>query len=179
MTTYLLNCRCGTAVPVEVGQAGERVACPSCGVQLEVPTLRKLGHLPVAAQTTAQAPSTWGPRQGVVTAGLILAAALAGIALWSRFSEPAVPHFDPAARLQSVKQAVESITPVQSWHLWIEVYRPMAERGFAIIEDPHKPAIEQYIAKQRFFQKTLLSIAAVSGIVALAARFWPRPAIRR
>jgi hypothetical protein len=162
-------------VPVEIGQAGGQVACPSCGAQLDVPPLRKLRHLPVAAAESQPVPSTWGARQGVATAGLILAAVLVSVALWNRFSEPAVPQFDPAARLQSVDRGLESMTPAQAWQMWVELYRPMATRGFAIIEDPHKPAIEQHIAKQRFFQKTLLVAAAIFAVVALATILWPRP----
>ena len=179
MTSYLLTCSCGTAVPVEVGQAGGQIACPSCGAQLDVPPLRKLRHLPPAAPKTTTAPSTWNARQGVATAGLILAAILVTVALWSRYSEPTVPEFDPAARLQSVDSALETMTPVQGWQMWVELYRPMAERGFAIIEDPHKPAIEHYIARKRFFQKTLLVAAAICAAVALTAIVWPRPTPRR
>ena len=50
MTKYLLTCECGKTVPVEVGQAGEQVAC-QCGAKLDVPPLRKLRHLPVATET--------------------------------------------------------------------------------------------------------------------------------
>ena len=179
MSKYLLTCGCGASVPVDAGQAGERIACPSCGAQLEVPTLRKLRHLPVAAPETQPARSTWGTRQGVATASLILAVILVAVALWSRFREPVVPEFDPQARLQSVDSALEEMTPVEGWQLWIDLYRPLAERGFARIEDPHKPAIEQYIARRRFFQKTLLALAALSIAVALAAALWPRRTPRR
>jgi hypothetical protein len=98
--------------------------------------------------------------------------------LWNRFTEPTVPEFDPAARLQSVDQSLETMTPEQGWQLWVELYRPMAERGFAIMEDPHKPAIEQYIARQRLLQLTLLIVAAVCAAIALAAALWPRPTRR-
>ena len=69
MSTYLLTCDCGKTVPVEIGQAGGQVTC-SCGTQLDVPTLRKLRHLPAAA--TAEEPSrpaTVGARgKGVIAA---------------------------------------------------------------------------------------------------------------
>ena len=175
MSKYLLTCGCGTGAPVEVGQAGGQVDCPACGAKLDVPPLRKLRHLPAAAEASEPAATTWGARQGVAAAGLILAGALAGIALWNRFTEPTVPEFDPAARLQSVDQSLETMTPAQGWQLWVELYRPMAERGFAIMENPHKDAIEQHIARRRFFQKTLLIAAAICTAVALAAILWPRP----
>ncbi len=174
MSKYLLTCGCGNNVSVDVGQAGGQVACPSCGTPLDVPPLRRLRHLRVADAKKEPAQSTWGARQGVAAAGLILAALLAAIALWSRFNEPSVAEFNPAARLQAVDIGLDEMTPVQAWQMWVELYRPMAERGFVIIEDPHKPAIEQYVARQRFFQKSLLIVAAVCLAIALAAALWPR-----
>ena len=47
MTKYLLTCECGKTVTVDIGQAGEQVAC-QCGAKLDVPPLRKLRHLPAA-----------------------------------------------------------------------------------------------------------------------------------
>jgi hypothetical protein len=179
MSKYLLTCGCGNNVAVEIGQAGGRVACPSCGAQLDVPPLRKLRHLPVAAPQTELVSSTWGARQGVAAASLILAAILVSIALWSRFTEPTVAEFDPHARLEAVDRGLEQMTPAQGWQMWVELYRPMAEQGFAIIEDPHKPAIEQYIAQRRFFQKCLLAAAAVCLAIALATALWPRTTTRR
>jgi len=179
MSKYLLTCGCGSTATVDVGQAGGQVDCPSCGAQLDVPHLRKLRHLPITSVGAEHVPSTWGTRQGVATAGLILAAVLASAALWNRFSEPIIPEFNAATRLQNVDQALETMTPAQGWQMWIELYRPLAERGFAKLEDPHKPAIEQYIAKRRFFQKILLVAAAVCAAVALATIIWPRPTHRR
>lgn len=179
MSKSLLTCGCGNNVSVDVGQAGGRVACPSCGAQLDVPPLRKLRHLPTVAPESRPVRSTWSARQGVATAALILAAVLIAIALWSRFNEPTAQPFDPAARRQAVDRGLESITPVEGWHMWVDLYRPLAERGFAVIEDPHKPAIEQYVARQRFFQKILLIVAAGCLAIALAAALWPRPTPRR
>jgi len=172
MSRYLLTCGCGTGAPVEVGQAGGQVDCPACGAKLDVPPLRKLRHLPVSAAVAADQPAIWSARQGVATAGLILASVLACIALWNRLTEPTVPEFDPAARLESVDRALDAMTPDQGWQMWIELYRPMAERGFANIEDPHKQAIEQHIAKRRFFQKTLLIAAAICAAIAITVAVW-------
>jgi hypothetical protein len=174
MSKYLLGCECGEAVPVDLGQAGGRVVCLKCGRQLEVPPLRMLRHLPQATAAAEKASFAWGPRQGVMTAGVVLAVALLAVALWSRLSEPSVPEFSPSARLQSVDTALDTMTPVQAWDLWITLYRPMAERGLAVMEDPHKPAIEQYVAKKRFFQKTMLIAAGACAAVAAIAAVWPK-----
>jgi hypothetical protein len=174
MSKYLLNCECGQNVPVDLGQAGGQIGCPSCGRRLDVPPLRMLRHLPQAEPAVEKASSAWGPRQGVVTAGILLAAVLLLIALWSRFTEPSVPEFNPDNRLQSVDTALDTMTPEQGWQLWVDLYRPMAERGLAVIEDPHKQAIEQYVAKKRFFQTTMLVAAGICAAVAAAAAMWPK-----
>jgi hypothetical protein len=57
--------------------------------------------------------------------------------------------------------------------MWVEVYQPLANSGFAVFEYPHKATIEQQIAQHRILQTTLLVIAAVCVAVALAAVFWP------
>jgi hypothetical protein len=172
MSTYLLTCQCGKTVPVEVGQAGEHVAC-ECGAQVEVPTLRKLRHLPQAMPEARAERTAWNARKGVAAAGFILAGLLAGYALWNRITEPAVPPFDPDYRLNSVNQGLEKMTPVESWRLWVEVYQPIARSGFEVFEHPYKAAIEQQQAQSRILQTTLLIIAGVSAAVGLAAAFWP------
>jgi len=179
MTTYLLSCSCGKDVSVEVGQAGERVAC-QCGAMLDVPPLRKLRHLPVAAplsEETAKTAAAWNVRRGIVTACLILATLLAVIAVWNRLTEPTVPTFDATAAehaTEAVEEGIKTMTPAQGWRRWVEVYRPMAERGFSRFESPVVPIIQQEIAQRRFFQKTLFVVAAVFLAVALLAAFWPQ-----
>jgi hypothetical protein len=174
MAKYLLTCGCGQKLAIEPGQAGERIACPKCAAPLDVPPLRKLRHLPPASVEAVKSRFTWGARQGIATAAFILALVLAAVALWNRFTEPAIPIFDPAARLQAVDDSLEKLTPLQGWQMWVDLYRPLATRGFANLEDPNKRAIEQHIARRRFFQKTLLVAAAVCAAAALAATLWPR-----
>ena len=178
MSTYLLTCECGKNVPVEIGQAGGRVAC-SCGAQLQVPPLRKLRHLPVATPKIAPSQAAWNPRKGIVAAGLIMAVLLACVALGSRVTEPTVPEFDPVGRLNAVDEGLKSMTPIESWRLWVEIYRPLADSGFAVFQHPHAASIEQQIAERRFLQKTLLILAGICAAVAVAAAFWPRPTTRR
>ena len=180
MTKYLLTCHCGANVPVEIGQAGERVVC-QCGATLEAPPLRKMRHLPVAPAAGASAglSPAWSPRKGIVTACLVLAAVLAVMALWSWITEPVIAPFSAAGRQQAVEEGLKTMTPEQSWHLWVERYKPLAEQGFTEFEHPHAAAIEQQIAKQRFFQRMLLAAAGVFVAVAALAAFWPRARTRR
>src|SRR5436189_5850500 len=82
MSKYLVECNCGNKLPVEMGQAGGRVAC-TCGNLVDVPPLRKLQHLPTAETEVARPTSTWSARKGVITASLLLAGALATVNAWS------------------------------------------------------------------------------------------------
>jgi hypothetical protein len=178
MSRYLLTCECGKTIPVDVGQAGERVQC-ECGAQVEVPTLRKLRHLPAAEPEVAGERTAWNASKGVAAAGFILAALLAGYALWNRLNEPKVPQFDPVFRTTKVEEGLEQMSPLDAWKMWVEVYQPLANSGFAVFEYPHKEAIEQQISQHRILQTTLLVLAAVALAVAFTAVFWPRSETRR
>jgi hypothetical protein len=174
MSKHLLTCECGEKVPVDIGQAGGQVTC-SCGRPLNVPTLRNLKQLPVAetpaSAVAGQAP--WNIKKGFVAAGLILAGILVAYAAWNHFSEPVVPQFDPSVRSAAVEQGLEKMTPAESWDMWVQVYRPLADKGFGVFEYPHKAAIEEHIAQRRVLQATLLVVAAVLAITSLAiAYFW-------
>jgi hypothetical protein len=178
MTKYLLTCGCGGTLPVDVGQAGERVSC-QCGATLDVPPLRKLRHLPQAPSAAPENTATWNLRKGFIAACVTIAVILAAVALGSWLTEPTVPSFT-AGRDQSVDEALKTITPVHAWRLWIELYRPLAERGFSDLVHSDTAAIRATIAKRRFLQMTLLSIAAVFLALALLTAFWPRgPTTRR
>jgi len=173
MSDYLLPCVCGKTVPVDVGQAGERVTC-SCGTQLDVPTLRQLRHLPRATPAAEPRPAaTWGPRQGIATATSIIVVVLLGWSAWIWWNEPVMPKFDPAERQKVVEEQIK--TPLGAWDAWIDYYRPLAERGFPIFRVANQADIQQRIAHARFLRRMLWAIAAVFGFVTLCAIFWPRP----
>jgi hypothetical protein len=178
MTKYALTCDCGNVLPVEIGQAGEVVVC-QCGVKLDVPPLRKLRHLPVVTESTGQRTSTWNARHGIIATCLILATGLALWALWSRWTEPFVEPFDPVARRQLVDHNLERMTPLQGWQIWIERYRPLAESGFQEMEHQHAVTIDEYVSKQRFLQRALLSMAASFALVAVITAVWPRAAAQK
>jgi hypothetical protein len=175
MTKYALTCECGNTLSVEVGQAGEEVAC-QCGAKIDVPPLRKLRHLPVVTETIERQMSSWNARQGIIATCLILGAGLALWALWSRWTEPYVAPFDAAVRRQMVDDGLKKMTPVEAWQVWIDRYRPMAEHGIQVLAHQHAAAIDEYVAKQRFLQKTLLAIAGCFAAVAAIAAAWPRSA---
>lgn len=174
MSAYFLTCSCGKKVAVDAGQAGGRATC-TCGQQLDVPTLRNLRHLPraepEAGKSRPTAGAAWNMKKGFVAAGLIIAGLLTAYALWNRFTEPAVPKFDAKYRSQKVNEGVERLTPLDAWNLWVEHYRPMADRGFEVFQHPHQTAIEDHVASRRMLQATLLITAGVIVAVSLTIAF--------
>jgi hypothetical protein len=132
-----------------------------------------LRHLPVAQEeTVSQTGAAWDARKGVAAAAFIAAIVLAGIAAWSRISEPAVPEF-PTDYASTTSQYIEGVKPLEAWQLWVDVYRPLGERGFTQFRHPQADAIEHRIADKRFLQKVLLVLAAVAAGIGAVAMFWP------
>ncbi len=172
MSAYLLSCECGNSLPVEVGQAGGQVSC-RCGAKLDVPPLRQLRHLPQAKVAEAGTSKSWGTRQGIVAASLIVVAGLLGWSAWSWWLDPVIPKFDPVFREHQVEEQIK--TPVGAWEAWIAYYRPMAERGFPVFQPSNADEITRRIAGRRFLRRMLLSVAGIFVVVALAAAFWPAP----
>ena len=162
-------------MPVEVGQAGGQAVC-TCGALLDVPPLRKLRHLPMApvASAASAAGPRWAARHGVIAASLALAVLLGIAALVSWLREPTMPKFDPVAHLEGVESRLKAVTPAQSWGWWTGYYRPLAERGFPTFQVANAAAIDQQIARHRFLERTLLSVAGLCAAVAVAAAVWPR-----
>ncbi len=179
MSKYVLSCKCGKSVAVDAGQAGGSVVC-ACGERLDVPALRNLRHLPVAepeAGGTRSARAAWDARKGLAAASFILAVLLAGFGAWDRFKEPLVPKFDAEVRQTAVNEGLEKMSPLESWNMWVGVYRPMSQNGFQVFEHPHQAAIEQHIASRRTLQKSLFVVAGVFALIGLAAAFWPKPRV--
>lgn len=178
MARYLLSCECGESVPVETGHAGGQVDC-ICGRTLDVPPLRVLRHLPTEATTSPaaaakRAGSTWGAGQGIATICLLAAVAFGCAAAWSRWGEPTLPEFNPTTHIGQMNRNIDALTPVQAWQWWVEVYKPLAEVGFAEMKHPYENAIRADIDRRRFFQKVTLILAGVFGAIGLTAAFWPR-----
>lgn len=173
MATYLLTCECGKTLPVDVGQAGGQVVC-SCGKTRAVPTLRMLRHLPLAPTEQPKPAATWSTRKGTIAVFLILAGLLAALSLWNRLIEPKLPTFDPAAQARGVDMEIDSWSPVQAWQMWIGMYRPLAENGFAVMQSHFEPAIRAQIARQRFLQTVMLVAAGVCVLLAAIIAVWTR-----
>lgn len=174
MATYLLNCYCGKTVPVELGQAGGQVGC-SCGAQLDVPPLRKLRHLPQTTVEDTRSGGSWGARQGLIAASLIVLTAATAWSVWIWWKEPVVPKFAAAAHAARMNTVEEQLkTPSGGWEAWIAYYRPLAERGFSVFQVANLAQIEAEIAHKRFLRRTLWIVAAIFAVIAAAAAFLPR-----
>ena len=172
-TTYLLQCSCDKRVPVSPSQAGDRVRC-DCGAELEVPTLRKMRELPqagdsggVSRQSGATAGNSrqsggWGVSQGVLTAGLLLAAILgaAGGAFWKLEPDPP-PEFDPQWRTKTMRESVDSWTPAQSFEVWRQVYRPITTSQLEELVNPYEAPTLEKIAIYRMYRWIFLGLAAL------------------
>jgi hypothetical protein len=162
-------------LPVELGQAGGKTTC-SCGNLVDVPTLRKLRHLPLdESKSVRPAGSTWSARKGVMTASLLLAGGLTLVNAWSWFTQPVVPVFDAASYQRDVvEQRLKNLTPSQSWDLWVGYYKPLAERGFSYLERADRAQIESVIVQRQSLRRTLWIVVAIAAISAAAAAFWPK-----
>jgi hypothetical protein len=162
-------------VPVDVGQAGGRVAC-SCGAQLDVPTLRQLRQLPQEKTEETGSRASWGTRQGWIATTLIIAAALLAWAAWSRWTQPRQPKFVAEEYLASVDENLKKWSPEDGWNLWIQFYRPLSDRGLPVFHAHNAAQIETEIAEARFLRGMLVSIAVVFAAAAAAIAAWPKSA---
>lgn len=110
---FLLPCECGKSVEVERRQAGTSVSC-SCGKSLEVPTIRGFARLvPVADQETSTPPPIWGPRQGLIFLGLVIAIPAMVFAGYLYFNLPKL-----AEHYQYLEQEIEHLPPQHTWAIW-------------------------------------------------------------
>ncbi len=181
MASYLMTCRCGKTLPVEVGQAGEQIEC-ACGAKLVVPPLRQLRELPVAASAPEVPGRRWSAAQGAVAACLVVAGVLAMAAAWSRWSEPPVHKFSAAQHIRNMDHNVEQLTPAQAWAVWVQAVQPLRDRGFFIIDVGPSPAQMEQIERSHFFQAMMLVIAAVfvaGGVIVAISSKARRPAVGR
>lgn len=164
---YLLPCACGKSIPVEVSQAGDRVTC-ECGAQVEVPPLRQIHQLPVQpeAADAGRPQSDWAVHQGVLTAGLLIALALAALGGWWWISEPPMPKgFDPGAVGERVDYVLDNISPKQAYDQWVTLYSVSSQ--FDVVRDPRELALIADIEHHRQVRWTLLIAAAVVAVLSL------------
>lgn len=149
-----------------VSQAGGTVSCSECGASLPVPRLRDLRDLPVEACSQSTG-GGWGFRQGVLTAGLLLAAALAAGAGWFTATEPeAPPEFDAASRDAVVEADLEKMAPVDLWSLYLYRYAPMMTNGMQVAPNPGQEYAQRLVDRNRMNRD--LCLYGAGGVLALS-----------
>jgi hypothetical protein len=176
MAKYLVACSCGRQHTVETRQAGETIAC-ECGATVAVPTLRQLRLLPEAGDETASekkstaaaAAPSWGVRQRVITLCLLAAAACLAIAGVSRSLEQPLPEIDSVAYTKNVDRMVGAMTPLAAWQRWHDTYEPLRSTGFEVYKHPAEAAMKQALTWHHGVQVASLGLAALLGVVAVAA----------
>lgn len=149
-----------------VSQAGGSVTCGECGALQSVPRLRDLRELPVEADSQSTS-SGWGFRQGVLTAGLLLVAALAAGAGWFAATEPeSPPKFNAASRDELVEADLEKLSPVDLWSLYLFRYAPMAIDGMQVAPNPGQEYANRMIDRSRMNRD--LCLYGAGGVLALS-----------
>ncbi len=166
---YLLPCSCGQQTPVEASQAGQTIRC-QCGATLEVPTMRGLAQLdragpesqvpgPLPAGTrkgASKAPTShWGPRQGALLVGALIAALGFGFATHFYVTRPRIIE-------------AASLSPLETWQLWFDLKQGIDQRP------PWEEMYLRGIASYERWMIVVLTIAGIGVVVMAAALFIPR-----
>ncbi len=111
MSHYLLPCECGRSTPIETAQAGETIDC-DCGKKNIAPTMRTIRKLPVAAAPVpTQKRRVWGPAEGVVLLGGVVALVGAGLL---GYCLVAAPRLD----VDRLSGQFADLAPAETWRIW-------------------------------------------------------------
>jgi hypothetical protein len=175
---YLLPCTCGNAIPVDIGQAGQRVACV-CGKSVDVPTRRGIKELrPATAENVKDdavrlRAAAWSPLQGAIfSSGTLLVFIGFCVAAYFGYQASGIKIVEPTpAQLAADEEGFASL-PIDVMY---DSYTKVREMGVA---DPQRPA---YVQLKRY-REQLVKYAMTGGIVAgtgallAAGAFLIRPA---
>lgn len=163
---YLLPCECGKKTPISPAQAGDRIPC-ECGAVLEAPTLREMRQLETdeaATDRQATAATAWSVRHGALTAGLMLAALLAGVGLWFKATDPPPPEgFNTTRSMAVMETGLERMTPTEGYQRWVNLYQPM--RRFDQLQDPREAALRVELTKRRLIRYAFFGAAAAAALI--------------
>lgn len=110
--THLISCPCSADVPVSVGQAGDRVVCPACGRDVDVPKLRDFAGLRRRATDDSAAQTPWSVAHAVLLAGVVVAT-LAGAG-----SVLIQPRNETAFNAEAIRAAIRSADDIEVYRAW-------------------------------------------------------------
>ena len=155
----LLSCPCGAEIAVSGGQAGGQVVCTNCQSVVNVPKLRELSRLPLAQEVTPRSRRVWGPAQGMLLAGGLVAFVSWGAAAWlGRAIESPV---DPEAIRQNVAMQTDS-----------QIYEAWKNHFSTTTVSRPQMVIEKLFAQQTFLRRgmalALAGLGAVGAILGVA-----------
>lgn len=166
---HLLRCECGIDLLVEPRQAGQHVEC-TCGQSVAVPGLSAIRALPEADEQAPESRGGWSVSHGVLTAGLLLATALAGGGAYVWSTEPPAPEaYTPEARTDRLANVLQSLEPYQLFDLWGPNYRYLARTGIPEYSDRQSEYLQHQVDKSRQLRWALLGAAALVALGAIGS----------
>jgi hypothetical protein len=182
-TKYVLQCpACRKKHYVQSSQAGTSLAC-KCGRSVNVPSMRGLRDLPVAADQPAaprDSQGGWGPRQAAAFALLLAGVLAVGFAGYLFATKPENPT-RLADRINATEQArldelARNMTPEQTFGTWND----LKSKGIAV--DAPLPAELVRVREQhrafRFRLTLALAVGGASLLLSAAIWFWPKASRR-
>lgn len=171
--SYLLPCECGRRLSVDASHAGLSLSC-DCGRTLTVPSLlglRQLAPAPRPVDPSRPRSEMWGPRQGLMFLGFLLAVpALSWAAV--QFASLTTPEDQFSIDYQKNVTEVSQLSAAQSWELW-QVMRDGINR------DEHPRLKDARLLHARALRRVGVATAfGVLGIALIAGGFLIRTSQR-
>jgi hypothetical protein len=165
-TDYLLPCTCGRTHRISSRQAGEKLACP-CGISLDVPTMRGMNDLELAAPAAATRQRSWSLAQGFMFLGLVMVGAGMTAGLW--YSLVAMPTPQEA----EISQAEIDKMPMAE----LRAYWSLFQQGINALAPPDRSRLE-VLVHQQYYATNCLHLSwlvtalggAISGLGILIRR---------
>jgi len=127
---------------------------------------------PQAAQHATQQAGGWGFAQGLLTAGLLLAAILTAVGGYFWINEPPPPaKFDAALRIEHTHSNIDGWSAHESFEAWRQIYRPLVTSQIEELINPLEEPTLRNIALYRMYRWTFLGLAALVGLGAVFVFF--------
>lgn len=167
-TRYLLACSCGREIPVEAGQAGDRVAC-ECGNSVAVP---KLGELRLRPRIeAAERKTAWSARHGLLTVGILVAVAslFAGVYFYATTPERGL---ETAVQTDAVNRYFDSLAPWETWRHWTQSTVPLAREGLQEHETPRSLEFDQVVQQRTTYQRIAFGLAGFALLFCIVVALW-------
>ena len=175
MSKYLVECNCGNKLPVEIGQAGGRIAC-TCGNLVDVPATAKTAASAArrnrsrASDLHVERSQRRHHRQSCCwpAAGDHQRLELVHPAESARVRPGRLPAQVDRATLKQDDARPNPGTGGSS------TTSPWPNEDSRTSNSPTAAQIERIIAERQSLRRTLWIVAAIAAAIAAAAAFWPK-----